>query len=133
MLIFFHRKSGDGMQKKKLTIKDFIDSCSLVFKTYQYDVNLSKNRTTLWHFSARKSEKKYMIYCAPQYAKTKGIVKIALKKIPKGSRLVVVCSRYGATEKMEADTKGYSLIDYNTLEKYGLEMIDAKARMTEAA
>ncbi|EQC47853.1 hypothetical protein M899_2144 [Bacteriovorax sp. BSW11_IV] len=121
------------MQKKKLTIKDFIDSCSLVFKTYQYDVNLSKNRTTLWHFSARKSEKKYMIYCAPQYAKTKGIVKIALKKIPKGSRLVVVCSRYGATEKMEADTMGYSLIDYNTLEKYGLEMIDAKARLTEAA
>lgn len=74
-----------------------------------------------------------MIYCAPQYTKTKGIVKIALKKVPKDSRLVVVCSRYGATEKMEAETMGYSLIDFKTLEKYGMEMIEAKTRDTQAA
>lgn len=113
---------------KKRTIQDFIDSCSLVFKTYEYEVTVSKSRTNLWHFSAKRDDKKYVIYCAPQYAKTKGIIKVALKKIPRDARLVVVCLKTGATEKMEAEDLGYSLIEHRRLEKYGIEMIEAKER-----
>ena len=110
-------------------LRKFINTCSITFKAYEHEVVISKNKANLWHFSTTMSNgKKFMVYCAPQLGKVRSIVKIALKKIPADSRLVVICENLSDKDRVEADTQGYCLVDIGTLQKYGTDMIDAKMR-----
>jgi hypothetical protein len=95
-----------------------------------YEVVISKNKANLWHFTAAKKDKKYVVYCAPELAKVKGIIKVALKKVPKDSKLVVVCSKHTDEEKSTASENDYTLVTLETIKQYGTEMIEAKSRET---
>jgi hypothetical protein len=99
---------------------------------FEHEVIISKNKANLWHFTAKREDKKYLVYCAPQLSKVKSIIKIALKKVPQGSRLIVVCNTYTNEEEQAAINSNYSLIDIHTLQKYGTEMLEAKSLQAAA-
>jgi len=121
------------MKSKSKVLDQFITKCSLTFKAYEHEVIISKNKANLWHFSTSYNSKKYMVYCAPNLSKVQAIIKIAMKKIPKGSRLVVVCHTHTKEEKEKADNAGFCLLDIGTLQRFGNDMLDAKSRMVDAA
>lgn len=100
---------------------------------FEHEVVISKNKANLWHFTAKRKDKKYLVYCAPNLSKVKSIIKIALKKVPADSKLVVICNTYTDEEKNLADNSNYSLVDIHTLKKYGTEMLDAKTEDSAAA
>lgn len=113
---------------KKKAIDNFVNTCSIVFKNYDFDVNVTQNKANLWHFSARGDDRNYIIYCAPFLHKVKGIIKIALKKIPSGARLVVISGFHSDDDISEAEDQKYCLVDVATLERFGTEMIEARER-----
>lgn len=117
----------------KIKIDKYITTCTTTFKMFDHEVTVSKNKANLWHFSAKRNDKKYLVYCAPALSKVKSIIKIALKKVPAGCKLVVICNVYTSEEKAAADEANYSLVDIKTLQKYGIEMIEAKTGGDEAA
>ncbi len=100
---------------------------------FDHEVIISKNKANLWHFTAKRNEKKYLVYCAPNLSKVKSIIKIALKKVPADSKLVVICNAFTADEKALADDSNYALVDMSTLKKYGMEMLEAKSDLPMAA
>lgn len=112
---------------KKKKVDQLVTSCSMVFKSYLYDVVISKNKANLWHFTASKKDKKYVVYCAPELGKVKGIIKVALKKVPKDCKLVVVCSNHTEEEKSTAAENDYTLVTLERIKEYGTEMILAKS------
>lgn len=61
-------------------------------------------------------------------AKVKSLIKIALKKTPTGTRLVVICAEFDQEQKASAEAHGHTLIDLSTLKKYGVDIIEAKAK-----
>ena len=79
-------------KSRKQLVEEFVNSCTLVFKSFEYDVVISKNKSNLWHYTATKKEKKYVVYCAPEIKKVKGLLKVAVNKIPKEHKLVVICN-----------------------------------------
>ena len=99
---------------------------------FEHDVIISKNKANLWHFTAKRDEKKYLVYCAPHLSKVKSIIKIALKKVPQGSRLVVICNTFTGEEEELANDLDYCLIDIHTLQKYGTDMLEARSSETAA-
>lgn len=118
-----------------IPLKSLITTSSITFKAFDYEVIMSKNKTNLWHFSANGpgSEKKYIIYCTPEFSKVRRLIQIALKKCPADSKLVVVCPEHDRTEWLEAQAEGFSLIDIKTLKEYGTAVIDAKEREKKVA
>jgi len=110
----------------KKAIEKYITTCTTTFKMYDHEVTISKNKANLWHFSAKRDENKYLVYCAPQLSKVKSIIKIALKKVPEDSRLVVICNAYTGEELEQAENLNYTLVDIATLQKYGTAMLEAK-------
>ena len=113
----------------KRQIEKYITTCTTTFKMFDHEVIISKNKANLWHFTAKNADRKYLVYCAPQLSKVKSIIKIALKKVPKGSRLVVICNTFTSEEEELANELEYAIIDIHTLQKYGTEMLEAKAVM----
>jgi hypothetical protein len=111
-------------------IDTFVTSCTLTFKTFEYEVITSKNKANLWHFTATSTggDKKYAVYCAPDLIKVKSLIKIALKKIPAGTRLIVICMAHSNEEQEAASNDGYTLIGIGTLKKYGNDMLEVLAR-----
>jgi hypothetical protein len=107
-------------------LQKYINSCTLTFKAFEHEVNVSKNRANLWHFTSisHRQEKKYMVYCAPNLAKVKSLIKVALKKLPKGTRLVVVCKEYSDDDYSDALEMGYCLVTMGTLRQYGSQMLE---------
>ena len=65
-----------------------------------------------------------MVYCAPNLAKVKSLIKVALKKLPKGTRLVVVCKEYSDDDYSDALEMGYCLVTMGTLRQYGSQMLE---------
>ncbi len=111
----------------KKQIDKYITTCTTTFKMFDHDVIISKNKANLWHFSAKRNDKKYLVYCAPNLSKVKSIIKIALKKVPADSKLVVICNTFTNEEKQLAEESNYALVDIHTLQKYGTEMIEARS------
>lgn len=118
------------MNAKKQKVDQLITSCSMVFKSYLYEVVISKNKANLWHFTASKKDKKFVVYCTPDITKVRGIIKVALKKIPGDSKLVVICSGYENEDLKQATEFNYTLITLETIKQYGADMIDARTRDT---
>lgn len=107
-------------------LQKYINSCTLTFKAFEHEVNVSKNKANLWHFTSvsHRQQKKYMVYCAPNLQKVKSLIRVALKKLPKGSRLVVVCQDYSENDLNEAVEMDYCLVTMATLRQYGSKMLE---------
>lgn len=114
------------MNAKKIKVEQLITSCSMVFKSYLYDVVISKNKANLWHFTAAKKDKKFVVYCTADITKVRGIIKVALKKIPSDSRLVVICSEYETEDYNQSVEGNYSLVTLAMIRQYGADMINAR-------
>lgn len=111
-------------------VKNFITSCTLTFKAFEHEVIISKNQTTMWNFMAvnKRRDKVYAVYCAPRLSSAKALIKVALKKVPADTRLVVVTSSYTDEEYEQANKDGYSLVTLSMLSKYGTEMLEIKQK-----
>ncbi|EQC43977.1 hypothetical protein [Bacteriovorax sp. Seq25_V] len=116
------------MNNKKQKVDQLITNCSMVFKSYLYEVVISKNKANLWHFTASKKDKKYVVYCAPDIAKVRGIIKVALKKIPGDSKLVVICNGFEDEDSKQAEEFNYSILTISTIKQYGTSMIEARTQ-----
>jgi hypothetical protein len=116
------------MNSKQL--EQFINSCTLTFKAFDFDVHVTKSKANLWHFisSNPRSQRKYQVYCTADISKVRSLVQIAMRKIPKGSRLVVITNEFTPEDSALADEYGYTLVRHIDLKKYGAEMLEAKAR-----
>lgn len=112
----------------KEEINKFVTKTSIIFKSYDHQVVISKNKSNLWHFSSNHSDKKYNIYCTLNLSKVRSLIKIALRKTATETRLVVICSEHTDEEKTLAEEAGYSLIDIKTLQTYGNDIIEARAK-----
>lgn len=116
------------MNSKQL--EQFVNSCTLTFKAFDFDVVITKSKANLWHFvsTSPKSQRKYQVYCTGNISKVRSLIQIALRKIPKDSRLVVVTNEFTPEDSALADEYGYTLVSHMELKKYGAEMLEAKAR-----
>ncbi len=112
----------------KKIIKGFITQCTMVFKSYEYHVEESKNKANLWHFSVAKDDKKYVVYCTNSLSKVQGIIKIALKKLPQGTKLVVICDEFSPEDQTKAQSSDYTITKLDTIKRYGIDMLEAKQR-----
>lgn len=115
-------------------IRTFITKCTLTFKAFDFDVTMSESKSTLWNFITfnPNNQKRYCVFCAPSVGKVKGLIKVALKKLPPEHRLVVVVKEHTDQEVEEADIQGYCLISLQTLEWYGQEMLDIREKESQA-
>lgn len=111
-------------------IEKYVSSCSITFKAFDHDVIMNKSKTTLWHFSSfsRRQNKKYMVFCTPDLNKTRSLIKVAMKKLPKDSRLVVVCGQYTQSDQLDALEQDYCLVTIDVLKKYGTQMLEISSK-----
>lgn len=113
-----------------MSLKNFISKTSIVFKTFDFNVKMTKNNAEIWNFTTSNpgGDKNYVVYCAPDLMKSKGVIKIALKKVPTTHRLVVVCSNYDDPDFQDSLENNYCLITLDKLNEYGVEMLDILER-----
>ncbi|TNF30499.1 MAG: hypothetical protein EP319_04895 [Deltaproteobacteria bacterium] len=109
-----------------VSLKNFISKTSIVFKTFDFSVKMTKNNSEIWNFTTSNpnGDKRYVVYCAPDLGKSKGVIKIALKKVPSSHRLVVVCSNFDAPDLQESVENNYCLVTLDKLNEYGITMLD---------
>ncbi len=110
--------------------KQFITACTLTFKAFDFDVTMTNNKSTLWNFITYNpnNEKHYCVFCTPSLSKSKGLIKVALKKLPKHHRLVVVTEVLTDDEEKEAREQDYTATELTTLKRYGQEMLEVRNR-----
>lgn len=115
--------------------KNFINICSVTFKAFDYNISMSKSKSTLWHFTATRKEgnpKHYAVMCAPNLTKSKALIKVACSKAV-DQRLVVVTSNYSDDDLEKARKEDYCLVSIVELKKYGDEMLSIRERESEIA
>jgi len=120
------------MTKAALT-NNFINICSMTFKTFDFDVSVSQNKSTLWHFiasSTREKSKHYAVMCAPDMESSNSLIKVALSKIS-NQRLVVVTNSYTDEDLEKARVQDYCLVSIVELKKYGDEMLKIREHESE--
>jgi hypothetical protein len=110
--------------------RKFVTTCTLTFKAFDFDVTMSESKSTLWNFVAYNpnNQKRYAVFCTSKVGKVKGLIKVALKKLPQDHRLVVVVEEHTEDEVNQAEEQGFSLIKLSTLEEYGQEMLEIRSR-----
>jgi tRNA(Ser,Leu) C12 N-acetylase TAN1 len=116
-------------------LRKFITTCTLTFKTFDFDVKMNESKATLWNFTVTNppGDKKYCVFCAATVGKAKGIIKVTLKKIPTDYRLVVVVESHNDQELEEAAKNDYTLVSLSTLNSYGQEMLTIREIESAAA
>ncbi len=100
----------------------------MCFKVFDYQVKMTESKSSLWNFVTTnpKTDKKYVVFCTPSATKVKGLIKVALKKLPKEHRLVVVAIDFNDEELKAAQENDYCLVTYNSLNDFGQQMLDIK-------
>tara|TARA_R110002072_G_scaffold276051_1_gene437474 strand:- start:218157 stop:218612 length:456 start_codon:yes stop_codon:yes gene_type:complete len=113
--------------------KKLISRSTLTFKAFEHEVTMAPGKTTIWDFVThdKRTGKKYCVYCALEMSRAKNLIKIALKKLPKDHRFVVVTSSFSEEEETKANEAGYCITSIDTLNKFGREMLDAKSVETK--
>lgn len=111
--------------------KDFVTQCTLVFKTFEHDVTVIQSKSSLWQFTTicRRNDKKYAVMVAPTFSKVKSLIKVAKKKLPPDTRLVVVTSAFTDADNDLSVKEDFTLITLETLNRYGAEMLEARNRI----
>lgn len=115
--------------------RKFITTCTLTFKAFDFDVTMSESKSTLWNFVAYNpnNQKRYAVFCTPAVSKVKGLIKVALKKLPADHRLVIVAESHNQEEKEAGEQLGYTLVSLGLLNEYGQEMLDIREKDTAPA
>ena len=116
-------------------LRKFVTTCILTFKTFNFDVSMNESKTTLWNFTTTNPQgtKRYCVFCAAAVGKSKGLIKVALKKVPTDHRLVVIVEGHTDQELEEATKSDYTLISLYTLNSYGEEMLSIREAESVAA
>ncbi len=106
-------------------LQGFITSCTITFKTFGFDITMNKAKTTVWNFTAfnPKGDKKYCVLCSSSITKSKGLIKVASKKLPPEHRLVLIVDSHSEQELADASKQNYTLVSLETLNNYGEEML----------
>lgn len=110
--------------------RKFVTKCTLTFKAFDFDVTMSERKSTLWNFIAfnPNNQKRYAVFCTSKVTKVKGLIKVALKKLPADHRLVVVVEGHTDDEVAQSDEQGFCLVSLSTLVEYGQEMLEIRGR-----
>lgn len=113
-----------------MSLKKFVTTCTVTFKTFNFAIVMSKAKTNLWHFSASNpdGDKNYVVMCIPKLTNGKSLIKVALKKVPEQKKLVVICDKYSDSDLKEAQVGGYSLVTLKDINRYGEEMLEILER-----
>ena len=108
--------------------RTFIIKCSMCFKMFDFPVMMTESKSSLWNFVTTnpRTEKKYAVFCTPNVGKVKGLIKVALKKLPKNHRLVVVAHKHGDAEMKLAEDQDFCLVDLETLNDFSQRMLEIK-------
>lgn len=114
--------------------RKFVTKCTLTFKAFDFDVTMSEGKSTLWNFIAfnPNNQKRYAVFCTSKVSKVKGLIKVALKKLPQDHRLVVVVEDHNEEEVKQADEQGFCLVGLGTLDEYGQEMLEIRGMSPKA-
>ncbi|MBT3583910.1 MAG: hypothetical protein HN509_03305 [Halobacteriovoraceae bacterium] len=112
------------------TLAKYITACSLTFKAFNYSVVPIKSKSTLWNFTCAnpKGDKHYCVYCVPALVKAANLLKVAIKKLPKAHRLVVVTHEHSDKDLEVAAKIGYTLITLQCLKDYGTKMLEIREK-----
>lgn len=112
--------------------KKLISTCTLTFKAFDHDVVMSPGKTTIWDFvtTDKRTGKKYCVYCALKMDRAKNLIKIALKKLPKDHRFVVITPEFSEKDEKAAEEGRYCITSVNVLNKFGQEMLEIKSSET---
>lgn len=115
--------------------RKFVTKCTLTFKAFDFDVTMSEGKSTLWNFIAYNpnNQKRYAVFCTNKVSKVKGLIKVALKKLPQDHRLVVVVEGHNDDEVKQADEQGFCLVSLGTLDEYGQEMLEIRGSSNGAS
>jgi len=116
-------------------LRKFITTCTLTFKTFDFDVTMNESKVTLWNFTVTnpQGDRKYCVFCVAAVTKAKGLIKAAIKKVPQDHRLVVVVESHTDQELEESSNSDYTLVSLDTLNKYGQEMLTIREVESAAA
>ncbi|MAF78546.1 MAG: hypothetical protein CME63_08195 [Halobacteriovoraceae bacterium] len=108
--------------------RSFILKCSMCFKVFDYHVTMTESKASVWNFvtTSPRTNKKYAVFCTPSVNKVKGLIKVALKKLPTEHRLVVVSLKHNEDELKFAEEQDYCLVTYETLNDFGQQMLEIK-------
>jgi hypothetical protein len=119
----------------RVNLKKFITSCTLTFKAFEHEVSMTPSKEVVWSFTTkhRRTGKKYCILCSPELSKSKSMLKIAITKVPPGSRLVIVSCEYTETDYQESIERDYCLTTLKILNKFGQEMLEIKEKEARAS
>ena len=101
----------------------------MCFKAFDYQVTMTESKSSLWNFltSSPHTQKKYAVFCTPDISKAKGLIKVALKKVPQEHRLVVVTSKVNDEEQLQmAEDNDFCLVSLNILNDFGQQMLEIK-------
>lgn len=111
-------------------LRKFITTCTLTFKAFDFDVTMSEGKSSLWNFTTSNvsNDKKYAVFCTSKVSKVKGLIKVAIKKLPKDHRLVVVTESHTSEELDQANEQNFCLVSLETLNQYGQEMLEIRER-----
>lgn len=112
-------------------IKQFVGQCTLTFKAFEHDVVMTEGKATLWNFITlnRRNGRRYAIFCTQTFSKSKSLVKIALKKLPKDHRLVVITNGFNEEELAISEKDDFCLTSLEIIKQFGDEMLDIKNRL----
>lgn len=108
--------------------RSFILKCTMCFKIFDYQVKMTESKSSLWNFitTSPVSNKKYAVFCTPNISKAKGLVKVALKKLPKEHRLIVITLQHTEEDLKLAQEQDYGLIAFEELNDFGQQMVGIK-------
>lgn len=107
--------------------KKFINLCTITFKTFNHKVTPISSRQTLWDFtSISSSDRQYAVCCIPRLKSSKGLITIALKKVPSDTRLVVVTNNFDEKDFEESLAKNYCLTTLASMKDFNDRMMEAR-------
>ncbi len=100
----------------------------MCFKVFDYQVKMTESKSSLWNFitTSPVSNKKYAVFCTPQVSKAKGLIKVALKKLPKEHRLIVITLKHSDEDLKAAEEQDYGVIAFNEINDFGQQMVGIK-------
>lgn len=89
---------------------------------------MTNSKSSLWNFITISpgSKKSYAVFCSENISKSNNLIKVALKKLPKGHRLIVVTHNPSEEDIKLAEERGYGLISYDDLSNLSEQMVGVK-------
>jgi len=89
---------------------------------------MTNSKSSLWNFItiSPKSNKSYAVFCTGDISKSNNLIKVALKKLPKDHRLIVVTHNPSEEDFKHAEEREYGLIAFDDLNNISEQMVGIK-------